>query len=157
MTTCTPTSPAATLASGSSITCITKLTPSVVGDYAVSVATSNTLYDPATGNNSATTTVKVNTPAALRIVKSLAQVNGAAVPNNYAAKIGDTLTYAMLVTNTGGTAGTTVLTETVPEGTKFVGVSSNPSQGWSQAPQACAVAASTCTQACPYRHKTLKA
>ncbi|QMV75183.1 DUF11 domain-containing protein [Comamonas piscis] len=146
LTTCTPTSPAATLASGSSITCTTKLTPSVVGDYAVSVATSNTLYDAVPGNNSATATVKANTPAALRIVKSLAQVNGAAVPNNYVAKIGDTLTYAMLVTNTGGTAGTTVLTETVPDGTRFVGVSSNPSQGWSQAPQACAVAASTCTQ-----------
>jgi len=146
-TSCTPASPAATLASGSSITCITKLTPSVVGDYAVSVATSNTLFDPATGNNSATATVKVNTPAALRIVKSLAQVNGAAVPANYAAKIGDTLTYAMVVTNTGGTAGTTVLTETVPEGTQFVGGNApDLSQGWSQAPQACDAAASICTQ-----------
>ncbi|WP_429952027.1 prealbumin-like fold domain-containing protein [Comamonas sediminis] len=146
-TTCTPASPAATLASGSSITCTTKLTPSVVGDYAVSVATSNTLFDPATGNNSATATVKVNTPAALRIVKSLAQVNGAAVPANYAAKIGDTLTYAMVVTNTGGTAGTTVLTETVPEGTQFVGGNApDLSQGWSQAPQACDAAASICTQ-----------
>ncbi|MFA9285242.1 hypothetical protein ACCQ08_10695 [Comamonas sp. SY3] len=146
-TSCTPASPAATLASGSSITCTTKLTPSVVGDYAVSVATSNTLFDPATGNNSATATVKVNTPAALRIVKSLAQVNGAAVPANYAAKIGDTLTYAMVVTNTGGTAGTTVLTETVPEGTQFVGGNApDLSQGWSQAPQACDAAASICTQ-----------
>ncbi|WP_330166581.1 beta strand repeat-containing protein [Comamonas koreensis] len=146
-TACTPASPAATLASGSSITCTTKLTPGVVGDYAVSVATSNTLFDPATGNNSATATVKVNTPAALRIVKSLAQVNGAAVPANYAAKIGDKLTYAMLVTNTGGTAGTTVLTETVPEGTQFVGGNApDLSQGWSQAPQACGAAASTCTQ-----------
>ncbi len=146
-TTCTPASPAATLASGSSITCTTKLTPGVVGDYAVSVATSNTLFDPATGNNSATATVKVNTPAALRIVKSLAQVNGAAVPANYAAKIGDTLTYAMVVTNTGGTAGTTVLTETVPEGTQFVGGNApDLSQGWSQAPQACDAAASICTQ-----------
>ncbi len=146
VTTCTPTTPAATLASADSITCITKLTPSAAGDYAVSVATSNTLYDAATGNNSATTTVKVNTPADLHIVKTLAQVNGAAVPANYAAKIGDTLTYAILVTNTGGTAGTTVLTETVPEGTKFVGVVTNPSQSWSQAPQVCAAAASTCTQ-----------
>ena len=146
-TSCTPASPAATLASGSSITCTTKLTPGVVGDYAVSVATSNTLFDPATGNNSATATVKVNTPAALRIVKSLAQVNGAAVPANYAAKIGDTLTYAMVVTNTGGTAGTTVLTETVPEGTQFVGGNApDLSQGWSQAPQACDAAASICTQ-----------
>jgi len=146
-TSCTPASPAATLASGSSITCTTKLTPGVVGDYAVSVATSNTLFDPATGNNSATATVKVNTPAALRIVKSLAQVNGAAVPANYAAKIGDTLTYAMVVTNTGGTAGTTVLTETVPEGTQFVGGNApDLNQGWSQAPQACDAAASICTQ-----------
>ncbi|MEG0112461.1 MAG: hypothetical protein RR749_08730, partial [Comamonas sp.] len=147
VTTCTPTTPAATLASGSSITCTTKLTPSATGDYAVSVATSNTLYDAATGNNSATTTVKVNTPAALRIVKSLAQVNGAAVPANYAAKIGDTLTYNLVVTNSGGTSGTTVLTETVPAGSKFVGGgSSNPTQGWSPAPQACEAAASTCTQ-----------
>ncbi|GAB2832719.1 hypothetical protein GCM10027276_38790 [Comamonas piscis] len=146
-TICAPTSPAASLASGSSITCTTKITPTVVGDYAVSVATSNTLYDPATGNNTATTTVKVNTPAALRIVKSLAQVNGAAVPANYAATIGDKLTYAMLVTNTGGTSGTTILTETVPEGTVFVGGSApNTSQGWSLAPQACLAAASTCTQ-----------
>ncbi|ULR89494.1 DUF11 domain-containing protein [Comamonas sp. B21-038] len=146
-TSCTPASPAATLASGSSITCTTKLTPGVVGDYAVSVATSNTLFDPATGNNSATATVKVNTPAALRIVKSLAQVNGAAVPANYAAKIGDTLAYAMVVTNTGGTAGTTVLTETVPEGTQFVGGNApDLGQGWSQAPQACDAAASICTQ-----------
>ncbi|WP_165841223.1 DUF11 domain-containing protein [Comamonas sp. JNW] len=147
VTTCTPTTPAATLTSGDSITCTTKLTPSAAGDYAVSVATSNTLYDASAGNNTATTTVKVNTPADLHIVKTLAQVNGAAVPANYAAKIGDTLTYAILVTNTGGTAGTTVLTETVPEGTKFVGGgASNPEQGWSQAPQACAAAASTCTQ-----------
>ena len=147
VTTCTPTTPAGTLTSGDSITCTTKLTPSAAGDYAVSVATSNTLYDASAGNNTATTTVKVNTPADLHIVKTLAQVNGAAVPANYAAKIGDTLTYAILVTNTGGTAGTTVLTETVPEGTKFVGGgASNPEQGWSQAPQACAAAASTCTQ-----------
>ncbi|WP_423935493.1 beta strand repeat-containing protein [Comamonas sp. 23] len=147
VTTCTPTTPAGTLTSGDSITCTTKLTPSAAGDYAVSVATSNTLYDASAGNNTATTTVMVNTPADLHIVKTLAQVNGAAVPANYAAKIGDTLTYAILVTNTGGTAGTTVLTETVPEGTKFVGGgASNPEQGWSQAPQACAAAASTCTQ-----------
>jgi len=147
VTTCTPTTPAGTLTSGDSITCTTKLTPSAAGDYAVSVATSNTLYDASAGNNTATTTVKVNTPADLHIVKTLAQVNGAAVPANYAAKIGDTLTYAILVTNTGGTAGTTVLTETVPEGTKFMGGgASNPEQGWSQAPQACAAAASTCTQ-----------
>ncbi|WP_021026067.1 DUF11 domain-containing protein, partial [Comamonas sp. B-9] len=144
---CTPTSPAASLASGESITCVTKLTPSTAGDYAVSVATSNTLYDAATGNNSATTTVKVNTPADLHIVKTLAQVNGAAVPANYAAKIGDKLTYAMVVTNTGGTAGTTVLTETVPEGTQFVGGSApDVAQGWNQTPQACGVAATTCTQ-----------
>ncbi|MEG2863478.1 MAG: hypothetical protein RR899_15030 [Comamonas sp.] len=146
VTTCTPTTPAATLASGSSITCTTKLTPSAAGDYAVSVATSNTLYDAAMGNNTATTTVKVNTPADLRIVKSLAQVNGAAVPANYAAKIGDTLTYNLLVTNAGGTASTTVLTETVPEGTRFVGSAADPSQGWSAAPLACDAAASTCTQ-----------
>uniref|UniRef100_UPI0003956CC9 DUF11 domain-containing protein n=1 Tax=Comamonas sp. B-9 TaxID=1055192 RepID=UPI0003956CC9 len=147
VTTCTPTTPAASLASGESITCVTKLTPSAAGDYAVSIATSNTLYDAATGNNSATTTVKVNTPADLHIVKTLAQVNGAAVPANYAAKIGDTLTYAMVITNTGGTAGTTVLTETVPEGTQFVGGSApDVTQGWSQTTQACGVAASTCTQ-----------
>ncbi|WP_043338336.1 DUF11 domain-containing protein, partial [Comamonas sp. B-9] len=74
-------------------------------------------------------------------------VNGAAVPANYAAKIGDTLTYAMVITNTGGTAGTTVLTETVPEGTQFVGGSApDVTQGWSQTTQGCGVAASTCTQ-----------
>ena len=118
---CTPASPAATLASGDSITCVTKLTPSTAGDYAVSVATSNDLYDAAPANNTANTSVKVNTPAALNIVKSLALVNDAAVPADYVAKIGDKLTYAMLVTNAGGTSGTTILTETVPEGTQFVG------------------------------------
>jgi len=144
-TICTPTSPAATLASGTSITCTTKFTPSVAGDYAVSVATSNDLYDAAPGNNTSNATVKVNTPADLHITKTLAQANGAAVPVNYAAKIGDKLTYAMVVTNTGGTAGTTVLTETVPEGTQFVGTTADPSQGWSQAP-VCEAAGSTCTQ-----------
>ena len=146
-TNCSAVSPVASLPSGESITCTTKLTPSDAGDYAVSAATSNDLYDTAPGNNTATKTVKVNTPAELNITKTLAQVNGAAVPDNYAAKIGDTLTYNLRVTNAGGTASTMELTETVPEGTKFVGGgASNPDQGWSLAPNACDAAASTCTQ-----------
>ena len=148
VTTCTPASPQASLIKDASIVCTTTFTPTAAGTYTVTAVTGADQYDPNTGNNSQTHSVTVNTPAALAVVKTLIAVNGAAVPANYAAQIGDKLTYDIAVSNTGGTAGSTMLTETVPAGTSYIGAASAPGEGWSTAPAAdvCDAAASSCKQ-----------
>ena len=64
------------------------------------------------------------TPAQLRVVKTLAQVNGAAYVAGAAVAAGDTLTYRMAVTHVGGTLAATLfpgeVVETLPANTTVV-------------------------------------
>jgi uncharacterized repeat protein (TIGR01451 family) len=83
----------------------------------------------------------VSTAAALSIAKALTQVNGAASPAGYQAQPGDTLTYTITVTNSGGTPGQLTLTETVSAGTSYAGTA----EGWSAGD--CTTAGTSCTQA----------
>ncbi|WP_456236974.1 beta strand repeat-containing protein [Comamonas koreensis] len=83
----------------------------------------------------------VSTAAALSIAKALTQVNGAASPAGYQAQPGDTLTYTITVTNSGGTLGQLTLTETVSAGTSYAGTA----EGWSAGD--CTTAGTSCTQA----------
>ena len=82
----------------------------------------------------------VSTAAALSIAKALTQVNGAASPAGYQAQPGDTLTYTITVTNSGGTPGQVTLTETVSAGTSYAGTA----EGWSAGE--CTTAGTSCTQ-----------
>ena len=85
----------------------------------------------------------VSTAASITTLKSLTQVNGAAVPPAYQVQPGDVLQYTITVSNAGGTAGSTTLTETVPTGTTYTG---GAGEGWDTTPSACAAAGSTCTK-----------
>jgi hypothetical protein len=69
--------------------------------------------------NPSTPDVPVNTPAAITTVKMLSSVNGAAPGAN--VKAGDVLAYTITSTNAGGTEGTTMLTEHVPDQTTYSG------------------------------------
>ncbi|QIL69906.1 DUF11 domain-containing protein [Diaphorobacter sp. HDW4B] len=138
----------ASLAVNATIVCTTTFTPTTTGTFTVSATAAADQYDDKPGNNTSSRSVVVNTPAALNVVKTLVQVNGAAVPAGYAAQIGDKLTYDIAVSNTGGTAGSTNLTETVPAGTSYLGTGSGTGEGWSTTPatSVCTAAGSTCTQ-----------
>ena len=82
----------------------------------------------------------VRTASAIGVAKALSLVNGAALPADYQAQPGDTLTYTITVTNSGGTPGEVTLTETVSAGTSYVGTR----EGWSGGE--CAAAGTSCTQ-----------
>ncbi|MFT3756074.1 MAG: isopeptide-forming domain-containing fimbrial protein [Pseudoxanthomonas sp.] len=93
-------------------------------------------YDPATGELTQTATTAANgsrdlascgfpTPAEpdLSVVKSLAQVNGAVYVAGAAVSAGDTLTYAITISNSGGAVGTLFpndIVEAVPANTTYV-------------------------------------
>ena len=79
----------------------------------------------------------------LDTVKVLNGINGVAAGAGAAVKAGDILDYHITITNTGGTGGTTLLTETVPANTVFSNAA--PSTGWSCANGA--PAGTVCTQA----------
>src|SRR5262249_30530975 len=85
-------------------------------------------------------TVKNPTVASLDAVKTLFSVNG--TPAGPATRVGpnDVLVYHLTVTNSGGSPGTTTLTETVPANTTFTGALS---EGWTCTPNE--NAGSTCT------------
>ena len=70
-----------------------------------------------------------SSPASLATTKSLTKVNGATPPTNYLVSSGDVLEYTVSVSNTGGQSGTTTLTETVPDNTRY----SDSSEGWTVA------------------------
>jgi uncharacterized repeat protein (TIGR01451 family) len=63
----------------------------------------------------------------LNTTKTLAQVNGAAATASSQVKGGDVLIYDVTVANTGGTAGTTNLSDPVPANTFYTGIG----EGWS--------------------------
>ena len=86
--------------------------------------------------------LSVNTPASLATTNVLTAVNGAAVPVGYLAKPGDVLTYTVTVINSGGTAGSTDMGQTVPAGTTYTG----SGQGWGAG---CTTAGTQCSQTLP--------
>jgi len=96
-------------------------------------------YESDTANNSDAKAVNGNTPSAVTVTNVLVKVNDAPVPAGYVIKPGDKLTYQVQVSNTGGTPGSTVLTETVPAGTRYVGAD----EGWTAG---CVASGSSCTQ-----------
>src|SRR5262249_28065602 len=67
------------------------------------------------------------TPAELTTTKTLASVNEKAAAPGQTVLPGDKLTYAITVTNHGGTAATTALTDKVPANTTYTGPGS---EGW---------------------------
>ncbi|MEG1280078.1 MAG: hypothetical protein RSD57_06435 [Comamonas sp.] len=138
--TCNPKT-AASLTSGAIMDCTITFTPVNAGTVTITTTAGSNSYDPDPSNNVTSTPVIVSTPSALAVVKSLVEVNGAAVTAGYLAKPGDTLRYLLTVTNSGGTAGSTTLTETVSAGTSYVGIG----EGWSTSP-VCLAARSNCTQ-----------
>ena len=82
----------------------------------------------------------ISVPAKLTLTKTLAAVNGGAVPTGYQVKSGDVLRYEIAVSNTGGQSGTTTLTDVVPANTSYTGAA----EGWSCTSGASA--GSSCTQ-----------
>ncbi len=80
------------------------------------------------------------TVPALNTTKVVSTVNGAAATPTTQVKAGDVIVYSIVTTNTGGTAGTTTLTDVVPTNTTYTG----SGEGWSCA--APAAAGTSCTQ-----------
>jgi uncharacterized repeat protein (TIGR01451 family) len=126
-----------TVAAGSSVGItytITVISPLPTGTQTIanSVATS-------TGTCSACTVVNPTVPA-LSTAKVLTSVNGSAATAATQVKAGDILVYTITATNTGGSTGTTTLTDDVPVNTTYTGTG----EGWSCASGA--IAGTVCTQ-----------
>src|SRR6516165_1612393 len=83
-------------------------------------------------------TVTTPTVAVLDVVKTLFSVNGAPVGPTATVGPNDVLVYDITVTDRGGSAGSTTLTETVPANTTFTGT------GWTCTPHD--AAGSTCAE-----------
>ena len=130
-----------TLAAGASCQLQWMVTSTVPGTYVNTIAAGNVgSAEGATNTAPAQASLVVTAPADLGTVKTLAMVNGA--PNQgQKLRNGDVLVYHITVTNKGGTAASTTLTETVPNGARYTG----SGEGWSTSP-ACTTEASTCTQ-----------
>ncbi len=80
------------------------------------------------------------TVPALNTTKVVTTVNGAAANSGTVVGSGDVIVYTIVTTNTGGSAGTTTLTDVVPTNTTYTG----SGEGWSCA--APAAAGTSCTQ-----------
>ena len=80
------------------------------------------------------------TVAVLDTVKTIATVNGAAATSATAVKAGDVVVYDIVTTNTGGSAGSTTLSDPVPANTTYTGTG----EGWSCAGGS--AAGTACTQ-----------
>ncbi|MGE8448863.1 MAG: hypothetical protein ACN6O1_21855, partial [Comamonas sp.] len=126
------------LAVGESISCTATFT-ATEGSISASMTAATDSYESDTANNTATQAVNGNTPSAVTVRNVLVKVNDAPVPAGYVIKPGDKLTYQVLVSNTGGTPGSTVLTETVPVGTRYAGTD----EGWTAG---CGASRSTCNR-----------
>ena len=134
-----------TLPVGDSLSCSLSFTPAQAMSITATVTAAADSYETNLANNVDTRAVDANTPSTLIVAKTLTQVNGAAVPVGYLVKPGDVLGYQLQVTNTGGTAGSMTLTETVPVGSTYVGLGNGDGEGWSTSP-ACVAAGSNCAQ-----------
>jgi uncharacterized repeat protein (TIGR01451 family) len=112
--------------------------------FTVTVAASVTgasIVNNATSSTGTCTTCSVTTPVAagtLATTKTLLSVNGAAP--GASVKEGDVLVYQIAVSNSGGSAATTSLGETVPANTAYSGAAG---EGWGGT---CAAAGSNCAQ-----------
>ena len=96
------------------LTIVGTVDPSVTGTLTntVTVTPPTGVTDPNPANNSATATTTVNRAAAMTVTKTADQAN---------YDVGDTVTYNLIVTNTGpSTATNVVVTDTVPAGLTFV-------------------------------------
>ena len=80
------------------------------------------------------------TPTQINTTKQITTVNGAAATGATQVKAGDVIVYTISVVNTGGNAGTTVLTDIVPANTTYSGTG----EGWSCATGS--AAGTSCTQ-----------
>ena len=89
-----------------------------------------------------TCTVENPTVPVLNTVKTVVTVAGAAATTSTQVKAGDVVVYSIAVTNTGGTSGTTTLSDAVPANTTYTGA---VGEGWSCANPTAAGGA--CTQA----------
>ena len=134
-----------TLPVGDSLSCSLSFTPAQAMSITATVTAAADSYETNLANNVDTRAVDANTPSTLIVAKTLSEVNGAAVPVGYLVKPGDILGYQLQVTNTGGTAGSMTLTETVPVGSTYVGLGNGDGEGWSTSP-ACVAAGSNCAQ-----------
>src|SRR5262249_15579629 len=88
-------------------------------------------------------TVVNPTTSELQTTKAIATVNGAAANNQTQIPPGAEVSYQITTTNHGGTAGKTILTETVPANASFVGPTDT--EGWTCVPAA-GTESATCTK-----------
>ena len=111
-----------------------------VGSYLNTIPAGNVRSAEGASNTTpATATLEVRAPADIDTAKTLLSINGQTPQPNQRLRAGDKLDYQITVTNAGGTAGSTKLTETVPHGAKYIGVN----EGWTAT---CSTEASTCEQ-----------
>ncbi|MFT4011396.1 MAG: hypothetical protein QM655_15275, partial [Nocardioidaceae bacterium] len=100
-------------------------------------------YPTSSSGGLAVTCIFTNTAASktasLSTTKTISTVNGAAATSATVLRPGDVVTYEIVTANSGGAAGTSTLTETVPANTTYTGTS----EGWTCAATS---ANSTCTQ-----------
>ena len=108
-----------TLSNGANATVTIAVTPAAAGTITNTASVTATTFDPVPDNNTATEDTTVNTEADLVIVKS-------DDPDPVIA--GETLTYTLVITNTGPSDATgMIVTDTLPLGVTFG--SATPSQG----------------------------
>lgn len=130
-----------TLAAGASCQLRWMVTSSAVGAHVNTIPAGGvTSAEGAVNTAQAQATLSVHTPADPATSKKLSLVNGAPYQGQR-LRNGDVLVYDITVTNSGGVAATTDLTETVPNGATYTGVG----EGWSTSP-GCTTEGSTCEQ-----------
>jgi len=146
ITVCNPLVPDASLANGASISCTTTFTPTVAGTVTLTTTANSDTPDPSSANDSATSTVTVLSPASITTVKTLGTINGSVASAAAPVKAGDVLVYAITSTNGGDTAGSTTLTEHVPNQTTYTGADGG---AWSCAGGSSAGTSCTAAQSVP--------
>ncbi|QIL83088.1 hypothetical protein G7047_26455 [Diaphorobacter sp. HDW4A] len=131
------------LAAGSDCQVQWMVTSTVPGPSYVNTIPANNVgsAEGATNPAPASDTLTVRVPANVDAKKTLLNVNGVPAQPNQKLRNFDVLEYVITVTNTGGQAGSTTLTEAVPNGAIYTG----SNEGWSTSP-ACVAESSQCTQ-----------